>query len=150
MNILTGQFEQTIDSKKRTVIPSQYRSFFAGNTIILFPRPNKCLSVYNTDEYEKMILRMEEKVEKAETREEAEELIQKIKNISSNSITIVFDGAGRFTVPEKLISHAQLVTDVIVLGCVKTLEIWSKEKYEESNYIAIEDLTMDDVPQGLL
>lgn len=145
MLFFNGRHDQTIDAKNRTVIPAEYRSAYENNTAILFPRPNGCISVYTTQVFYNTL----EKMNSAAASTKNQHEIQKVKNFASLGITINFDGAGRFTVPESLIKHGNLHTDLVVLGCFDVLEIWSKESYEESEYATVETVTMNDLPDGV-
>jgi len=41
------------------------------------------------------------------------------------------DTQGRFVIPEALYEHAEISNEVVFLGLVNWIEVWSKEKWEE-------------------
>ena len=43
------------------------------------------------------------------------------------------DKQGRFLIPNKLREAAGLEKDIVIVGVISKLEIWSKEKWEANN-----------------
>lgn len=140
--VLLGTNKQTLDSKNRTVVPAFARDSFKGEAV-LFAKPNHCISMYPSDIFDTMITEMFDRCKNEADR-------KKIKNVTANSRRVNYDTAGRFTVPQEFIAHAQLGEEIMVVGCGKTLEVWSLENYKTSGFVSVGELTDDDIPEDLL
>ena len=49
----------------------------------------------------------------------------------ASSFDVQRDGQGRLLIPAKLLTHAAIERDVVVLGNDQRLEIWDRAKWEE-------------------
>ena len=51
------------------------------------------------------------------------------------------DKQGRVMIPAKLREHAGIVKDIVSVGVVNKIEIWSKERWEANNsYDSVDDM----------
>ena len=55
------------------------------------------------------------------------------------------DKQGRFLIPTKLREQAGLVKDVVLVGVLTKIELWSKERWDESNCFG----DMDDIAEHM-
>ena len=57
-------------------------------------------------------------------------------SILSQSISLNFDSEGRVTIPEKLLKHAKIKTNIIFVGLGKVFQIWDPNSFEKFKSIA--------------
>ena len=50
--------------------------------------------------------------------------------IFSGAVETSFDSLGRIHVPDYLVSYAELKKDLVVIGVLNRVEIWSKKRYQ--------------------
>ena len=56
--------------------------------------------------------------------------------ILGSASEVILDDQGRFVIPQALISHAYLESEVSFLGLVSWIEVWSSSKWKErENYL---------------
>lgn len=123
-----GRFEHTIDDKGRISIPSKFREILTSqfsDTVVLTNDFEPCLVCYPLavwQEFEKKI---------AEAPQFHEEIRRLKRFYVSGASECQLDKQGRIIVPPSLREYASLNKEVILVGQVRTIEIWSKEKWEE-------------------
>ena len=54
-----------------------------------------------------------------------------ISSIFADSYKINIDDGGRITIPDELIEHANLSSEVVFVGAGKTFQIWDPNKFRE-------------------
>lgn len=125
-----GQFEHSIDSKNRIIVPSKFRE----NARIIEKNENPIFIV--TRGFEQALFMF--------TRTHWEEFSRVVKNFPMTNedarifIRFFFAGAteqeidrqGRLTLPGHLIQFAGIERDVIIIGAMDRIEIWAKEKWD--------------------
>ena len=55
--------------------------------------------------------------------------------VLSQSINLNFDSEGRVTIPEKLLKHAKIKTNIIFVGLGKVFQIWDPNFLKNSNQL---------------
>jgi len=127
--LFTGEFEHTIDTKHRLAIPSEIRSRMDpevdGEAFYLVPGPEGALWLWPERTFERMAGAMEQSLLPAEEVLEFEELM------FPQASRLGLDKAGRVHLPERMIRHAGLGQQVMILGVWDHLEIRDPEKWEE-------------------
>lgn len=119
-----GEFEHSVDSKGRVVMPRAFRDELAGDVVVTKGRDGN-LVVYKAERYEM----------------EAEEIAESVTDKSSRSFARTFfssaieqsvdEKTGRVLISEPLREYAGLETggDVVVIGNFRTIELWNKDRY---------------------
>ncbi len=122
--MFVGEYQHTIDTKGRLIIPQKFRDGL-GEKFIATKGLDNCLFVYPMDAWQ--------------------QIEQKFKTIPSTSkdarafARLFFSGAteceldkqGRILLPANLREHAGLEKEVVVLGVSTKVEIWSRENWEK-------------------
>jgi MraZ protein len=120
--MLIGEYRSKIGDKKRVSLPKKFRKEL-GENLILTRGYEDALVLVNKSMWEKI----------------AEDVIGGSfinKNIRDTSRFLVgsakevqTDSQGRFVIPEALYEHAELSEEVVFIGLVNWVEIWSKDKW---------------------
>jgi MraZ protein len=123
-----GRYEHTVDGKGRLSIPSKFREILIekySETLIL-TNSDGCLVAYPREEWEVL----ERKVASLS------QVKKEVKNFQrfyiGSAIECPLDGNGRILIPPTLRDYADLKRDVVVLGMLKKMEIWSKDRWSQA------------------
>lgn len=137
-----GRHEHTIDPKGRVSIPARFREILSKkyDQRVVITNFDSCLVAYPYEEW----VQLEEKASslsmvKKETR-------AFMRFFFSSATECSLDKQGRILIPQTLRDYADLNKDVVLVGQLKKIEIWSKERWNEEILKAHEDFDqMSDV-----
>ena len=125
-SMLIGEFSHGMDKKNRIIIPSKLRDGL-GETFIMTKGLDSCLYIYPKNEWQTF----EQKLKSLPLTD---------KNVRS-FVRFFFSGAnemepdkmGRVLIPQSLLSYAGIEGEVVSVGMMDRVEVWSKEKWEAYN-----------------
>ncbi|MBQ7065332.1 MAG: division/cell wall cluster transcriptional repressor MraZ [Lachnospiraceae bacterium] len=129
-----GEYSHTIDAKGRLIIPSKFREAL-GEEFVVTKGLDGCLFVYDQTEWSAF----EEKLKSLPiTNKDARQFV---RFFLAGAASVEVDKQGRILVPNVLREFANLQKDVTLIGVGSRIEIWSKEKFEDTcNYDDMEDI----------
>ena len=133
-NMFTGEYRHTLDAKNRLIIPSKIRSDMSDK-IIITRGLDGCLFGYNLDVWQKI---MEKLNSLPFTKKDARSFT---RFFTSGAITLEFDKQGRVVLPSYLTEYANIKKDVVLVGVLNRIEIWSVDKWEEFMQNNVESLS---------
>ena len=121
-----GEYDHTIDTKGRLIIPSKFREEL-GNEFMVTKGFEDCLFVFPTEEWKKLadqisVLPL--------TNTGARELSRKF---IAGSAPCELDKQGRILIPSRAREYAHLEKDVVVAGMNNHIEIWNSSRYDETD-----------------
>ncbi len=138
--MLSGEYRHSIDLKGRVIIPSKMRDEM-GSKIVITRGLDGCLFGYNEKNWNSIL----EKLNTLPfTKRDARNFT---RFMTSGAITLEFDRQGRVNIPNYLSDYANLLKDVVIVGVINRIEIWSKEKWEEFMNNNVESLS--DISENL-
>lgn len=121
-----GEYQHTIDTKGRVIIPSKLRDDLGSNFIMTKGLDN-CLFVYPLQEWKVL----EEKLKTLPmTNRDARAFV---RFFFAGATECTLDKQGRVLVPVNLRDHANLDKDAVIIGVATRIELWSKEEWEKYN-----------------
>lgn len=135
-----GEYNHTIDTKGRVIIPAKFRDKL-GEAFVITKGLDGCLYGYANEDWQVF----EDKLSSLS-----------ITNKDSRQFTRFFlagaadcevDKQGRILIPSVLREFAGLEKDVVLVGVSRRIEIWSKEKWSEIT--AQYDDNMDEIAANL-
>ncbi len=122
-----GRHEHTIDPKGRVSIPAKFRDILGKkyDERLVITNFDGCLVAYPYEEW----IRLEEKASslsmvKKETR-------AFMRFFYSSAIECTLDKQGRILIPQTLREYADLDKEVVLVGQLRKMEIWSKKRWSE-------------------
>ena len=119
-----GNYEYQIDDKGRLVIPSKMREEL-GSLVYLLKGYDGCLSLYTEEEFNKYITNLQNlPFEKEKAR-----LHQRILLSSVEQLNV--DKQGRISIPLKTLKHYNITKEVVILGVLDHIEVWSRNSYQD-------------------
>lgn len=143
--MLTGEFNHSIDSKGRLIIPSKLRDSL-GEHFVITKGMDGCLFLYPENEWEAF-------EEKLRTLPLTNKKARDFKRFFLGSaVEGEIDKQGRVLLSTSLRTYADLEKEVVLAGVLDKVEIWSKEAWDarttdiEEN---IEDIASDMEDLGL-
>ena len=128
-----GKYNNSIDAKNRMIVPAKHRDQLGGRCILTKGMDN-CLYIYPLGEWEKV-------VEKVSALPQTDVNVRKyIRDVFANAEECEIDKQGRILIPAELKKRVFIDKDLVTMGAMSRIEIWSKEVWENpDSYPAEED-----------
>ncbi|CAI2682012.1 division/cell wall cluster transcriptional repressor MraZ [Apilactobacillus apinorum] len=139
--MLMGEYEHSIDSKGRLIIPSKIRSEI-GTTFIITRGLDGCLFGYPMNEWRKV----EEKINQLPVSKKSARSFSRFLFSAADESKI--DSQGRVNIPDTLLNYAEIDKKCVIVGVSTRIEIWSKDKWDEFSKTAGEEF--DDIAEDLI
>lgn len=138
-----GEFNHTIDTKGRLIVPSKFRELL-GEEFVVTKGLDGCLFVYSADEW-KII---EDKFR--EVSQFSKEARKFARFFFAGAATCEVDKQGRVLLPAVLREFAGLEKEVVLAGVLNHIEIWSKDRWQETGeYDDVEEIAEHMASLGL-
>ncbi len=138
-----GEYNHTIDTKGRLIVPSKFRDQL-GDEFVVTKGLDGCLFVFPQNEWQTFELKLR-----------ALPLGQKnarkfTRFFVSGATTCEVDKQGRILIPQTLREFAGLDKDVVLAGNLNRVEIWDKATWIENNaYDDVDDIAEQMMDLGL-
>jgi MraZ protein len=120
-----GRYEHSLDAKGRVILPVKFRPEFERGGF-LSQHQEGCLALWTPDEFDTQLVTVK-------TRADAGS--QEDRNLArvwaSGSSEVEVDKSGRMPIPAYLRSFARLESDVLVMGAIDRIELWSPQVWQE-------------------
>lgn len=144
MATFRGSYQHSIDHKGRVSIPARFRRVLGGenDTVVVLRGLDACVWLYPLEEFQ----RFEERLRARPMGDESSRRFQRMLLVDSRDETL--DAQGRVAIPPRLIAHAKLEKDVLVIGLLDHMEIWSPDLFEQ--YLKSSNRTYEDIAGELL
>jgi MraZ protein len=143
--MLIGQYNHTIDAKKRLALPVKFRGEL-GTKVVVTKGVENCLIVYTQKEWEVISGKLANlPVSQGEAR-------SFIRHLLAGATEVELDKLGRILLPDYLKKYADLKKNVVIAGLSNRLEVWDEEKwnkYSESAEKGIEKVVSKLGPLGI-
>ena len=125
---LTGTFERTIDDKLRLAVPKPHKDAFGvreTDELFLAPGNEGCLSIYSTEGFDRFAHRL------ANVSPGRANVRNFLRLFYARAERVVLDKQTRIRIPDRLMSHAGLQREVVVIGVNDHAEIWDRHTWEQ-------------------
>ena len=120
-----GTFDHSLDAKNRLTVPSKFRAALSGGLVIA-AGIEPCAAIWPIADYDAFTARAV-----AQFPELSPQRRQMTRFFSANAFDAELDSAGRVMVPPKLLAHAGLTKEAVVVGADDSLELWDRERWLE-------------------
>ena len=136
-----GSFEHTLDDKNRLLIPSRLRSKI-GSKLFIMKGYEGSLSIYPCEEFEIYL-------KKLQNLPYESKISRDIERISLSSVfELDIDRVNRIQIPTALIHKYSISKEVVVVGVIDHIEVWSKSKWDA--YLKQNESTFEEKSEELL
>lgn len=138
--MLIGEYEHSLDSKGRLIMPSKLRENM-GEKFVITKGLDGCLFGFSQNEWKIF----EEKLKTLPiTQKNARNFV---RFFLSGAVECEIDKQGRFLISTNLREVAGLEKEVIIIGVGTRIEIWNKNKWIEYNNI--ENNSADEIAENM-
>lgn len=127
-----GEYNHTIDAKGRIIVPAKFREEL-GESFVVTQGLDGCLFVYPDEEWQKFVTGLKN----LPGSKEARQLQRYFMSCAANPDV---DKQGRILIPSKLREQAKLEKDVVFVGVLSKIEIWSKENWDSNKLDNMDDI----------
>jgi len=117
-----GKFEHSLDSKGRIILPARFRQAFDAQPF-LTPHLEGCLALWTREEFERESEAMLARAGGDAVSRNA------VREWASQVSPVELDRQGRMPVPAELRTYAGLSQEVLVVGVINHVELWSPERW---------------------
>ena len=137
MTMFMGEFDHTIDVKNRVIVPAKFRDEL-GEKFVVSAGLDGCLYLTKKEDWEEFASPLAELPITKESR-------QLVRFFMKTAQECEPDKQGRIVIPQGLKEMAGLEKDIVMIGSVSKVEIWSKEKLDSQSG----DESMEDIVEKL-
>lgn len=120
-----GEFNHSIDAKGRIIIPAKFRDDL-GDEFVITLGLDGCLFAYPEKEWQTFVAKLS-------TLPGTKEARQLQRYFMAGAAACETDKQGRILIPAKLRESASLDKDIVFVGVLNKIEIWSKERWDNNN-----------------
>jgi MraZ protein len=125
---LIGEYEATLDAKGRFLLPSALRKQLPEdqqNEFVVAKGFETCLTLFPKPEWDAVL----------DDLQNQNQFLQDTRNLirlfTYGATPILLDGSGRVQLPKRLMEHAGLEKDLILVTAINKVEIWDLNTYEQ-------------------
>jgi len=129
--MLIGKYTNALDAKGRVFVPAAFRGDLGDRFVLTRGAEDKSLYIYPMDEWKKFV----EKLQQLPTSKKDSRMI--IRHFCSNATNCDMDSQGRILIPQELREKAELQKEVVFIGTVNRIELWSAENAKDTE---VEDI----------
>jgi len=123
--VFFGEYEMTLTSGTRLVLPKKVREAIGGNEFVLTKGFDMCLFGYGVGDWHQRSAEF-----MSRSLIDTEQLgIRRM--IFSGAVYIKYDEQGRFVLPKPLSMYAQIQDSVVIAGVGDHFEIWGAEQWKK-------------------
>ena len=128
MNGFIGEYEATLDTKGRFLLPAGFKKQLpeeAGSQFVINRGFEKCLTLYPMKSWDPIFAELGK-------LNDFDPKVREFRRYFLNGATVLeLDSAGRLLVPSNLKEHAGLEKDIVLVAAMNKIEIWDKDKYQQ-------------------
>lgn len=118
-----GTTYNSIDDKNRLIVPSRLRSEL-GNRCVMTKGLDTCLNIYTMSSWENQM-------EKISRMPESDPKVRAfIRHFCGNAVECELDKQGRIVIPQELKTYAEIDRDLVTMGAMSKIEIWSRQLWD--------------------
>ena len=131
MSYPVGHFNCKLDAKGRLMIPSEFKEQMGEQVeegFVLRPGLHAtCLELYTRKDWDEVQAQLRASFSQFIAKQEAV-----LRKHNAGARFVKLDATGRLQIPKDLIEKGALVKDVIITSVTTKMEIWDKERYDQS------------------
>jgi MraZ protein len=123
-----GEYRHTLDEKGRIAIPAKLRYSRIGDEEYWVATKgfDRCLFVYPRNEWIQIVEKLNTRL--SLTKKEDRSFLRMFVSPANEQ---ALDKQGRVALPQSLREYAEIQKDVVILGAINRIEIWSEKNWSE-------------------
>ena len=142
MELLTGEYRNSMDEKGRILFPAKLRAELTDETLIITQAVDNCLWLFTVDEWKNFSSKL---MEAASPFSQKSRLV--VRHLIAPAQSVEFDKSGRLMIPTSLRDYASLSKECIFLGVNKYIELWDASSYKA--YLEESEPSFREAAEGL-
>lgn len=123
--MLMGEYQNSIDAKGRIIVPSKFREEL-GYKCVLTKGLDQCLYIYPMSQW----VKLQEKLAALPLSDPKARSF--VRYFYANAVESEVDKQGRLTIPSGLRAYAEIEKELVTIGLLERVEIWSRQVYESA------------------
>ncbi|WP_130864330.1 division/cell wall cluster transcriptional repressor MraZ [Bacilliculturomica massiliensis] len=123
--MLMGEYQNSIDAKGRMIVPSKFRDEL-GYKCVLTKGLDECLYIYPMEQW----MKLQEKLATLPLSDAKARSF--VRYFYASAVESEVDKQGRLTIPPGLRTYAHIDKELVTIGVLERVEIWSKQIYESA------------------
>ena len=142
MEMLYGEYRNTLDEKGRILFPAKLRSVLQQNELMVTQGLAHCLMLFTCEEWAHI---NEKIVGSASLFNDQKRLV--MRRFIAPAQKLEFDRSGRLSIPQGLREYAGLSGECVVLGINKYMELWDSKAYD--SYLEATDSSFQQAAESM-
>jgi MraZ protein len=139
--VFRGGYEHAIDGKGRVSLPARFREALDGlkeePPLVATTSNELCLRAYPLSVWREFEAKLGQ-------QPQFNQSVRRLtRHFVGNAQDLPIDGMGRVLIPPPLREYAGIQKEVVFVGQVKFIEIWSKERWEKARTQVLDGLPTD-------
>ena len=126
MEMLIGEYCNTLDEKGRILFPAKLRSVSQQEVLMVTQGPDHCLMLFTMEEWASL---NEKILGSASLFNDQKRLV--LRRFIAPAQKLEFDRSGRLSIPQSLREYAGLSGECTILGINKNMELWDSASYRD-------------------
>lgn len=123
--MLMGEYQNSIDAKGRVIVPAKFREEL-GYKCVLTKGLDNCLYIYPMSQW----VKLQEKLSTLPLSDPKARSF--VRYFYASAVESEVDKQGRLAIPPTLRTYAQIDKELVTIGVLERVEIWSKQVYESA------------------
>ena len=136
--MLIGEYEHSLDAKGRLIMPAKLREDI-GEKFIITKGLDGCLFAFSLEEWKNF----EQKLRSLPISNKDARAFSRF--FFAGAIDCEIDKQGRFLISSNLREFAELTKEVVIIGMDSRLEIWSKDKGQNTD----DEISADEIAEKM-
>lgn len=137
-----GEYNHSVDAKGRIIVPAKFRELL-GDEFVVTKGLDGCLFVYSNEEWQNIEKKF---LEVPLTTKDARKFS---RFFFAGAADCEVDKQGRVLIPSVLRDFAALQKEVVLVGVLNRIEIWSKERWMDNEYEDMDEIAEHMAALGL-
>ena len=118
-----GSFEHTLDNKNRLLLPSRFRGEL-GSKLFVMKGYEGSLAIYPQEQFDKYLAKLQSLPFESKLSRDFERVAL------SSVFELDVDKVNRIQIPTALVNKYSISKNVVVVGLIDHIEVWSKDKWD--------------------
>ena len=125
MKMFLGEYQPNITEGSRIALPKKMREQIQGKTVILSRGIEKCIFVYDLEDWRSEAQKQVDNKEENAKRRDIE------RYLFATAVEVSIDSQGRLVLPSNLLDYAQIKEETAVVGVGERIEIWDRNSWRD-------------------
>jgi MraZ protein len=121
-----GTYEHSLDDKGRLILPARIRARLSG-AVYLTQHLDSCVALWTLEQFEKEVSTRLASAENGPLER------NEMRDWSASVHEVELDRQGRMAIPPQLRNYAGLEQEVLVIGAINRVELWSPERWRHKS-----------------